>query len=165
MKKERGFTLVELMVVAAILGVLGATAMPLYNTWQQRAYGSEAIIMMKQLTEGEILYYLENDEYFPRSKDPGYPTYTVDKKGVETPAGAIDRIKDALQLTISPNGRLDYQITHDPDDGSCIIIISADFPLFKNKQTNIMVLLNAKGLVEYFTYDDLDVQQTFDGFG
>ena len=164
MKKERGFTL-ELLVVVAILGVLGATAMPLYNTWQQRAYGSEAIVMMKQLTEGQILYYLENGEYFPESDDPGYPTYMVSSKGVGTPAGAIDKIKDALQLTIAPNGRLDYQITHDPEDGSCIIVISASFPLFRNGQKQVMARLNEKGLVEYFSFDSLGTQQDFDGFG
>jgi len=168
MKKERGFTLIELVVVAAIMGILAATAIPLYNTYQQRAYGSEAIIMMKQLTEGQILYYLENDEYFPRSDDPGHPTYLVNKDGSGTPGDAIDRIRIALNLTITTKGRLEYQISHNVD-GSCIIMIStpADnpFPLFKNGQTNIMVLLNKKGFVEYFSYDDLGVQQDFDGFG
>jgi prepilin-type N-terminal cleavage/methylation domain-containing protein len=153
MKKERGFTLVELLVVVAILGVLGSMAMPLYNTWQQRAYGSEAIVMMKQLTEGQILYYLENDEYFPGSGDPGYPTYVVTKKGNSTPADAIDRIKNALNLTITTKGRLEYTITNTMD-GSCTILIAADFPLFRNGQKQVLARLNEKGFVEYLSFDD-----------
>ena len=164
MRKERGFTLIELLVVVAILGVLGATAMPLYNTWQQRAYGSEAIVMMKQLTEGQILYYLENDEYFPKTDDPGYPTYLVNKDGSGNPGDAIDRIKNALNLTITTKGRLEYTITNTMD-GSCTILIQADFPLFKNGQKQVMARLNEKGLVEYFSFDSLGAQQDFDGFG
>ncbi|MCD4717097.1 MAG: type II secretion system GspH family protein [Desulfobacterales bacterium] len=163
MKKERGFTLIELMVVVAILGVLGATAMPLYNTWQQRAYGSEAIVMMKQLTEGQILYYLENDEYFPGS-DETEKTFQVLKDGVEIPGNAVIDIQDALKLTITPNGRLDYIISNNGDN-SCTITIKATFPLFRNGQKSIMVLLNEKGFVEYFTLDDLGVERGFDDFG
>jgi prepilin-type N-terminal cleavage/methylation domain-containing protein len=149
MKRERGFTLIELMVVVAILGVLGATAMPLYNTWQQRAYGSEAIVMMKQLTEGQILYYLEHDEYFPGASE----TYNVYKDGHSDPEDAIDKIKNALNLTITTKGRLEYQITNNGDN-TCTILIQADFPLFRNGQKQVLARLNEKGFVEYLSFED-----------
>jgi prepilin-type N-terminal cleavage/methylation domain-containing protein len=64
MNKQTGFTLLELLVTLSIVGILAGTAMPVYNTWQSRARGTEAALMIKQIMEGQILYFLENDKFF-----------------------------------------------------------------------------------------------------
>lgn len=43
MKKQSGFTLIELMIVVAIVAILAAIAMPAYQTYTKRAKFSEAI--------------------------------------------------------------------------------------------------------------------------
>jgi len=69
MNKQTGFTLLELLVTLSIIGILTATALPVYNTWQSRARGTEAALMIKQIMEAQIMYFLEHEKFFPEDED------------------------------------------------------------------------------------------------
>jgi type IV pilus assembly protein PilA len=54
--KTKGFTLIELMIVVAILGILAAVAIPAFVNYINRSKTSEISTMFKSMVEGEVGY-------------------------------------------------------------------------------------------------------------
>lgn len=63
MGKEKGFTLIELMIVVAILGILAAIAIPNFMRFQAKSRQSEAKTNLGAIGTTAESYRAENDSY------------------------------------------------------------------------------------------------------
>jgi type IV pilus assembly protein PilA len=81
-KGNQGFTLIELMIVVAIIGILAAIAIPNFMTYQAKARQSEAKIGLGGIFTSATTYFAENNTYAATSpgtlgySPAGTPKYT-----------------------------------------------------------------------------------------
>ena len=70
-KSKRGFSLVELMVVVAIMGTLAAIAIPAYNEYRRSAKKNAYKADLTSLHKGWLAFGVELDSFCERETSPG----------------------------------------------------------------------------------------------
>ena len=124
MNRYRAFTLIELMIVVAIVAILAAIALPAYQDYVTRGKVSELLLAADACKTSVTEYYQSQAEWPPSQKASGcseqatkyVASLTVGESGVitvtaRTGAGAIDE-RAAGTLVLKPalgsTGHLDW---------------------------------------------------------
>jgi len=62
-KNEKGFTLIELMIVIAIIGILAAIAIPQFSAYRTRSFNSAATADIRNAATAQEAYFVDNQGY------------------------------------------------------------------------------------------------------
>ncbi|HGN7014542.1 TPA: pilin [Neisseria gonorrhoeae] len=96
---QKGFTLIELMIVIAIVGILAAVALPAYQDYTARAQVSEAILLAEGQKSAVTEYYLNHGEWPKDNTSAGVASASkiIGKyvKQVEVKNGVVTAANDA----------------------------------------------------------------------
>lgn len=110
-KQNKGFTLLELMIVVAIVGILAAVAVPSYTEHVTKSNRTEAMELLTEIMSAQQRYATKNRTYTVTSTDLGYPVTVTTRSGFYniTFAACGGNIRRCVLLTATPTagGRQD----------------------------------------------------------
>lgn len=105
---QNGFTLIELMIVVAIIAILTAVARPIYTQHVVRANRTDAMETLAEVMNQQQRYVLRQRQYATDLRDLGYGSASVaTSRGLYTIAAAVctsSTVQRCIQLTATPSG-------------------------------------------------------------
>ena len=155
-KNQKGFTLIELMIVVAIIGILAAIAIPQFSAYRIRAFNSSALSDARNLVTSETAFYADWSVY-GQTTNTGVATATGGAGAIAigpSVAGTqqITNVSQKLDISIgngvriisgTPANGLFFTGVAKHDSGDAAFGVDGDTSIM---YTNTAVLLYAPGI-------------------
>ena len=111
---QKGFTLIELMIVVAILGILSAIALPSYTRYVEKSRRTDAKIELLKIAQLQESYFAQNLSYANSLTQLGFASDSMDSED-----GYYDLSVSAVSSANCNTGAnpacITYEITAAPD--------------------------------------------------
>lgn len=128
LSQQNGFTLLELLIVVAIIGILAAIAIPAMSSYVKKAHYAAALAECREVYNAFTVYHLDNGMYPYDSSDPKFDVATffpldysgaITRRLVGQQADAFKSPDDNglnqefwLQMTLAEDPSVQFLIAH-----------------------------------------------------
>jgi type IV pilus assembly protein PilA len=106
-KKDEGFTLIELMIVVAIIGILAAIAIPNFLRYQAKTKQSEAKTNLGSIFTSQVTYFGEEDTYAGTVGNLGWAPEGTTRYAYSVTTGSVTQFTGEARGQIDTDTQLD----------------------------------------------------------
>lgn len=135
MPQQKGFTLIELMIVVVIVGILAAIAVPNYQDYITRSKRAEGMALLQEVAARQERFYAQNNSYLTSNNNIAQ---LVSNAAQVVGAGAASRIR-------SENDYYRVGVASVAGDGGYTLTASPNAPTFSDAACGNLTL-NAIGV-------------------
>lgn len=125
-RDQAGFTLIEIMLVVAIIGILTAIAIPVYSSYREKANNSLAMTDVYHLFLFENQFFNENSEFVPVAETDkqanGLISKNVTLKNGSAALFEIRSLSPKTQLAVNADSSLQTIVAGGKHVGSTMIL-------------------------------------------
>jgi len=115
--KAAGFTLMELMITVAIIGILAAITIPSYTEYVKKTKRSDAKVELMKIAQMQESYFVQNMSYAMNLSQLGFATNTIASENNEYTVSIGDITPGACTGTSAGTACTAYRVDAVPSAG------------------------------------------------